>query len=82
MKVLGTATALATGTTKFTTATSVYVFNTSTASLVTVRNADDDGDIGSVYIPAGGGQVIHLEIGQGLRGATTLFGTHISSTGY
>ena len=82
MKVLGTATALATGTTKFTTATSVYVFNTSTASVLTVRNAADDADIGTVYVPAGGGHVINLEIGQGLRGATTLFGTQITSSGY
>ena len=82
MKLLSTADALATGTTKFTDATSVYVFNTSTASVVTVRNAADDGNVGSVYIPAGGGHIINLEIGQGLRGATSLYGTHISSAGY
>jgi uncharacterized protein YpmB len=80
MKVLGTATELATATTKFTTATSVYVFNTdSSAAVVTVRNADDDGNVGTIYIAAGAGAVIDLEIGQGLRAANTVYGTHIAS---
>lgn len=83
MKVLGTATQLATGTTKFTTATNVYVFNTDTsAAVLTVRNASDDADIGTVYIAAGAGQDISLELGQGLRGATTLYGTQIASAGW
>lgn len=83
MKVLGTATALATDTTKFTTATSVYVFNTNTsAGVLTIRNSSDDANIGTVYIGAGSGIEIALELGQGLRGATTLFGTQIASTGY
>lgn len=83
MKVLGTATVLATDTTKFTTATSVYVFNTNTsAGVLTVRNASDDADIGTVYIGANQGVEIALELGQGLRGATTMYGTQIASTGY
>ena len=52
MKVLGTATALAAGTTKFTTSTAVWVNNTNTsAGDVTVRNADDDADVGTISIP-------------------------------
>ena len=79
MKVLGTATALATGTTKFTTATAVYVFNTSTAAAITVRNAADNANVGTIYVPAGNGIIVDLEIGQGLRGAATMYGTHIAS---
>jgi len=83
MKVLGTATVLAAATTKFTTATSVYVFNTDTsAGVCTVRNASDDADIGTVYIGAGQGTEIALELGQGLRGTTSMYGTQIASTGY
>lgn len=83
MKVLGTATVLSTSATKFTTATSVYVFNTNTsAGVCTVRNASDDADIGTVYIGAGQGIEIALELGQGLRGTTSMYGTQIASTGY
>ena len=82
MKVLGTATVLAPSTTKFTTATSVYVYNTSTAGTVTVRNASDDADVGTVYVAQNQGITIDLEIGQGLRGAATMYGTHIASSGY
>ena len=79
MKVLGTATALDPSTTKFDTATAVYVFNTSTAAAITVRNAADNANIGTIYVPAGNGIIVDLEIGQGLRGAATMYGTHIAS---
>jgi hypothetical protein len=80
MKVLGTATALSTTATKFDNATSVYAFNTdTTATTVTVRNADDDANVGTIYVGAGAGIIIDLEIGQGLRGANTVLGTHIAS---
>ena len=82
MQVKGTATDLATGTTKFTSAGAVWVFNTGSAQVITVRNADDDGDIGTIYVGAGAGIVVHLEPGQGLRGATTLKGTEITNSGY
>jgi len=79
MKVLGTATALSTSTTKFDTATAVYVYNTSTVGTVTVRNAADDANVGTIYVAQNTGIVIDLEIGQGLRGAATMYGTHIAS---
>ena len=82
MQVKGTATDLATGTTKFTSAGAVWVFNTGSAQTITVRNADDDGDIGTIYVGAGASIVVHLEPGQGLRGATTLKGTEITNSGY
>lgn len=85
MKVLGTATALAAATTSFDTSGqhAVYVFNTHTAAAVaTVRNAADGADIGTVYVAAGSGIVVHLADGQGLRGATTFFGTAIANAGY
>lgn len=85
MKVLGTATALATGTTGFKTTGqhAVYLFNTHTAAAVaTVRNAADGGNIGTVYVAAGSGIVVHLADGQGLRGATTFYGTAIANAGY
>jgi hypothetical protein len=83
MKVLGTATVLATGTTKFNTSTSVYVFNTDTsAGVCTVRNTTDNADIGTIYIGAGAGVTIDLEIGQGLRGTTSMYGTQIAASGY
>ena len=81
MKVLGTATALAPGTTKFTTSTAVWVNNTTTsAGDVTVRNAADDADVGTLSIPPNTGVVIHLEAGQGLRGATTMKGTQVDNS--
>lgn len=83
MKVLGTATVLATGTTKFNTATSVYVFNTDTSEGVcTIRNIADSADVGTIYIGAGKGEVIDLELGQGLRGTTSMYGTQIAASGY
>jgi len=81
MKVLGTATALAAGTTKFKTSTAVWVSNTAnSAADVTVRNTDDDADVGSINVPAGSGVVIHLEPGQGLRGASTIKGTQVDAS--
>ena len=63
MKVLGTATALAAGTTKFTTSTAVWVNNTNTsAGDVTVRNADDDADVGTISIPPNTGIVIQMKL--------------------
>lgn len=83
MQVKGAATQLATATTKFDTAGAVWVFNTaSSAAVVTIRNAADDADDGSAYIGAGAGVVIHLQTGQGLRGATTFYGTEITNSGY
>ena len=80
MKVLGSVTALGTGT-KFTTSTAVWVSNTATSAAdVTVRNKDDDGDVGSINVPAGSGVVIHLEPGQGLRGASTVKGTQVDAS--
>ena len=81
MKVLGDATALATGTTKFKTSTAVYICNTDNANDydVTVRNADDDANLGSITVPAAGSLVIHLDIGQGLRGNASLKGTKVNA---
>ena len=82
MQVKGTATDLATGTTGFASAGAVWVFNTGSAQVVTVRNADDDADVGTIYVGAGAGIVIHLNTGEGLRGAATLKGTEITNAGY
>tara|TARA_B100000676_G_C18004763_1_gene803062 strand:+ start:1307 stop:1555 length:249 start_codon:yes stop_codon:yes gene_type:complete len=80
MKILSDATALATGTTKFTSATAVWVSNTaSSASDVTLRNAADDADLGSLSVPPLDGVVIHMIAGQGLRGAATLKATQINN---
>jgi len=80
MKVLGDATALAASTTKFKTSTAVYIGNTDNANDydVTVRNAADDADLGSITVPAAGSLVIHLDIGQGLRGNAALKGTKVN----
>ena len=82
MQVKGTATDLATGTTKFVDDAAVWVFNTGSAQVVTVRNAADDGDVGTIYVGAGAGIVIHMNTGEGLRGAGTIYGTHITAAGY
>ena len=83
MQVKGAATQLATGATKFDGSGAVWVFNTaSSAAVVTIRNAADDADAGTIYIGGGAGMVIHLQIGQGLRGATTFYGTEITNSGY
>ena len=81
MKILGTSTVLATGTTKFTDASAVWVQNTdaSNSHTVVIRNADDNADIGSIAIGAMNGIVVHLEIGEGLRGPVNLYGTHVDS---
>ena len=70
MKLVGDATALATCTTKFKTSTAVYIGNHCNTNDydVTLRNAADDADLGSITIPAAGSLVIHIDIAQGLRG--------------
>ena len=80
MKILGTAAALS-GTTQFTTSTAVYVANSSNtaAGTVTLRNADDDADLGTLEVPPSTGVVIHMDAGQGLRGDATLFGTQVDA---
>ena len=83
MKVLGAEVSLATGTTGLTSTGAAWVFNTGgSAGLVTVRNAADNANIGTIRVPAGGGIVIHLEAGEGLRGASTIKGTPIGNSGY
>jgi len=79
ISVKGTATALATGTTKFKDATAVYICGHTSAAEIQVRNEDDDADIGTIKIPANGSVVINLVIGQGLRGPTNVTGTHVAS---
>ena len=75
----GTSTALATGVTKFNDATAVHLCGHTSATTVTVRNASDDADIGTIKIPANGQIVVNLFIGQGLRGPTSVFGTQVAS---
>lgn len=83
MRVMGAETDLATGTTKFTTAGAVRVSNTSgTAGIVTVRNAADDGDVGTITVLNNSAIVISLGTGEGLRGATTMKGTQIVASGF
>lgn len=82
MQVKGTATDLATGTTGFVGAGAVWVFNTGSAQTITVRNAADDANVGTIYVGAGAGIVVHLNTGEGIRGATTLKGTEITNAGY
>ena len=48
---------------------------------VTIRNAADDGDTGSIRINANSGIIIHTDAGVGFRGATSLFITPIVSQG-
>lgn len=82
MKILGSATVLAPAATKFNTSTSVYVFNTDTAEGILTLVDDADSTIGTVYIGPRSGLEISLELGQGLRGPITMYGTQIASTGY
>jgi hypothetical protein len=82
MKVKGTATQLSASTTKFTDATAVWVFNTGSTGVVTIRNSADDGDSGSIYVGGSTGMVIHLDAGEGLRGATSFYGTQIVNSGF
>ena len=80
MKIKGTAAALS-GTTQFTSSTAVWVANTNatTHKTVTLRNTDDDADLGTLVIPAASGVVIHLEAGQGLRGVAALMATQVDA---
>ena len=79
MKVKGTAAALS-GTTQFTDSTAVWVANTDTTSkTVTVRNSADDGNVGTLTVPASSGVVVHLEVGQGLRGDAELSATQVDA---
>lgn len=85
MKVLGSSTALATGTTKFKTSGqhAVYVINNANASAdITVRNAADDGDVGSIKVGAGASVTLHLADSQGVRGAADFHATAIANVGY
>jgi hypothetical protein len=77
--VKGTSTALATGTTKFDDCTAVHLCGHTSAVTVTVRNAADDADVGTIKIPANGQMVVNLFIGQGLRGPTTVSGTQVAA---
>ena len=78
MKIKGTAAALS-GTTQFTSSTAVWVANTNatTHKTVTLRNTDDNADLGTLVVPAAGGVVIHLDIGEGLRGDAALLATQV-----
>jgi len=80
MKILGTSQGL-TGTTRFASATAVWVANTNTttAKTVTLRNSEDNADLGTLVVPAGGGVVIHKEPGQGVRGETGLSGVPVDA---
>ena len=84
MKVLGAAAALAAGTTSFDTAGQhpVYVFNSHSTPLELFTRTAADGALGSVWVPATSGVVIHLADGQGLRGATTFKVSAIANVGY
>jgi hypothetical protein len=82
MKIIGAEEALATGATKGKSHTAHYVFNNGSKQAVTIRNAADDGDTGSIRINANAGVVISTDIGVGFRGATSLFITPIVSVGF
>ena len=80
MKIKGTSAALS-GTTQHTSASAVWVANSdaTTHKTVTLRNADDDANLGTLVVPAASGVVIHLVIGQGLRGDADLLATQVDS---
>tara|TARA_B100000035_G_scaffold287074_1_gene271811 strand:- start:1339 stop:1587 length:249 start_codon:yes stop_codon:yes gene_type:complete len=82
MKIIGAEEALASGSTKGKSHTAHYVFNNGSKQAVTIRNAADNGDTGSIRINANSGVVIHTEIGVGMRGASSLFITPIVSAGF
>jgi|TARA_B100001059_G_C17441816_1_gene383021 hypothetical protein len=82
MRVRGAEVALATGTTKLDDTGAVWVFNTGSAGLVTVRNAADNADVGSIRVGAGAGIILTLGAGEGLRGASTIKGTPIVAVGF
>ena len=81
MKIKGTSAALATGTTSHKTSSAVWVANSNatTHKTVTLRNADDDADLGTLVVPAASGVVIHLSVGQGLRGDADLLAVQVDS---
>ena len=80
MKIKGTSAALS-GTTQHTSASAVWVANSNatTHKTVTLRNADDNANLGTLVVPAASGVVIHLSIGQGLRGDADLLATQVDS---
>ena len=82
MKIIGAEEALATNATRGKSHTAHYVFNTGSLAAVTIRNAADDGDTGSVRINANAGMIIHTDIGVGFRGATDFKITPIVSAGF
>ena len=82
MKIIGAEEGLTTGSTRGKSHTAHYVFNNGSKQAVTIRNAADDGDTGSVRINANAGVIIHTDIGVGFRGATSLFITPVVSSGY
>ena len=82
MKIIGAEEALATNATRGKSHTAHYVFNNGSKQAVTIRNAADDGDTGSIRINANAGIIIHTDAGVGFRGATSLFITPIVSAGF
>lgn len=80
MKIKGDAAALS-GTTQFTSSTAVWVANTNatTHKTVTLRNTADDADLGTLVIPAATGVIVHLNVGEGLRGVAALMATQVDS---
>ena len=80
MKIKGTAVALS-GTTQFTTSSAVWVANTNatTHKTVTLRNEDDNANLGTLVVPASSGVVVHLSVGQGLRGDAALLATQVDA---
>ena len=80
MKIKGTAAALS-NTTQFTTSTAVWVANTdaTTNKTVTLRNTDDDANLGTLVVPAASGVIIHLNLGEGLRGVAALMATQVDA---
>ena len=82
MKIIGAEEGLTTGSTRGKSHTAHYVFNAGTLAAVTVRNAADDGDTGSIRINANTGVVIHTDVGVGFRGATDFKITPVVSSGY
>ena len=82
MKIIGAEEGLTTGSTRGKSHTAHYVFNAGSIAAVTIRNAADDGDTGSIRINANSGVVIHTDVGVGFRGATDLKITPVVSSGY
>ena len=82
MKIIGAEEALATNTTRGKSHTAHYVFNNGSKQAVTIRNAADDGDTGSIRINANSCVIIHTDAGVGMRGATSLFITPVVSAGF